>query len=94
MRARRGLDRLEDLCSGPGKLSQALGIGLEHNGGDLVGGPVVVEPPPAAWRDVPYVAGERIGITKAVDLRWRFCALGARSVSRPWPPELRASLAA
>ncbi len=46
MRARRGVD---DLCSGPGKLTQALGITLEHNGTDLAAGPVVVEAPPPGW---------------------------------------------
>ena len=88
MRARRGLDRLEDLCSGPGKLTQALDVELGHNGTDLLGGgPVVLEPPAD---DVPaVVAGERIGITKAADLPWRFCARGSRSVSRPWPAALR-----
>ena len=47
MRARRGLERREDLCSGPGKLTQALGIELELNGSDLVRGPIAIEPPPA-----------------------------------------------
>ena len=42
MRARRGIERLEGLCSGPGKLTQALGIGLELNGSDLVRGPIVI----------------------------------------------------
>ena len=93
MRARRGLQREEDLCSGPGKLTQALGIDLRHNGSSLLDGPVVIAPRPAGRRRPRIVAGERIGITKAVELPWRFCALGSRSVSRPWPPELRASLA-
>src|ERR1700722_15289667 len=44
MRARRGVRREEDLCSGPGKLTQALGIGLHHNGGDLARGPVRIRP--------------------------------------------------
>ena len=91
MRERRGLERLEDLCSGPGKLSQALGIELDLNGTDLAAGPIVIEPRLEAWRDVRWVAGERVGISKAVDLEWRFCALGSRSVSRPWPRELRAA---
>jgi DNA-3-methyladenine glycosylase len=88
MRARRGLERVEDLCSGPGKLTQALGIGLELNGTDLHGGPIAFEPPPARVEHV-VVEGTRIGITRAVELPWRFCATGSRSVSRPWPPELR-----
>ncbi|WP_407655912.1 DNA-3-methyladenine glycosylase [Capillimicrobium parvum] len=88
---RRRVAREVDLCSGPGKLTQALGIELHHNGGDLLTGPVRIEPRPPAWRDVRWVAGPRIGITKAVELPWRFCAVGASSVSRPWPPGLRAA---
>ena len=86
MRARRGLERPEDLCSGPGKLTQALGITLELNGSDLAGGPIAVEPPPAGWERVEPLVGTRIGITKAAELPWRFCAPGSRSVSRPLPP--------
>jgi DNA-3-methyladenine glycosylase len=85
MRARRGLSRLEDLCSGPGKLTQALGISLEENGTDLAAGPVAIEARPPGWTDVSVVAGTRIGITKAAELPWRFCVAGSRSVSRPWP---------
>jgi DNA-3-methyladenine glycosylase len=85
MRSRRGLERVEDLCSGPGKLTQALGIGLDLNGTDLLTGPIRIGPPPADWRDAEHVAGVRIGITKAPELPWRFCAVGSRSVSRPWP---------
>ena len=88
MRARRGLERLEDLCSGPGKLSQALGVTLEHNTTDLAVGPVVIEAPPPGWELVRAIVGPRIGITKAAELPWRFCAAGSRSVSRPWPPGL------
>jgi DNA-3-methyladenine glycosylase len=82
MRARRGVD---DLCSGPGKLTQALGIGLEENGTDLAVGPVVIEAPPPGWTDVPVAVGPRIGITKAAELPWRFCVAGNRHVSRPRP---------
>ena len=89
MRARRGLDRAEDLCSGPGKLTQALGIGLGHNGVSLVEGPITVEPPAPGARAVELVVGERIGITRAVDLPWRFCDASSRSVSRPRPAAMR-----
>jgi DNA-3-methyladenine glycosylase len=94
IRARRGLQRVEELCSGPGKLTQALGIGLDLNTTSLVNGPVRFGPPVAARPVVEVAVGPRIGITKAADLPWRFCALGSRHVSRPWPPGLRASLAA
>ena len=93
MRSRRGVERLVDLCSGPGKLTQALGIGLEHNEIDLLDGPLRIEPRPPAWRDVRWVTGPRIGITKAADLPWRFAAVGSASVSRPWPPGLAAPAA-
>jgi DNA-3-methyladenine glycosylase len=87
MRARRGVD---DLCSGPGKLTQALAVTLEHNTTDLAAGPVVIEAPPPGWERVDVVVGPRIGITKAAELPWRFCVAGVRSVSRPWPPGLLA----
>ena len=83
MRERRGVDRLESLCSGPGKLTQALDIGLELNGSDLLRGPIMIADRPRAWREVEVVASRRIGITKAVDLPWRFSAAGNRFLSRP-----------
>ena len=94
MRARRGLHRLEELCSGPGKLTQALGVGLDLNATSLLDGPIRFGPPVRERPAVEVVVGPRIGITKAVELPWRFCALGSRHVSRPWPPGVRASLAA
>jgi DNA-3-methyladenine glycosylase len=94
MRARRGLARPEDLCSGPGKLTQAMGIGLDRNATSLARGPVRIAPRPADREPLRIVTGTRIGITRATELEWRFCALGSRCVSRPWPPGLRASLAA
>jgi DNA-3-methyladenine glycosylase len=90
MRARRGVHAVEQLCSGPGKLGQALAIGLDVNGSDLVAGPLRLGPRPPGWEDVGVVSGTRIGITKAPELEWRFCATGSRSVSRPWPAALRA----
>jgi DNA-3-methyladenine glycosylase len=89
MRARRGLDRLEDLANGPGKLTQALGIGLDLNGVELARGPIEIIPRDPAARPPEVVVGERIGITKAVDLPWRFCDATSRCVSRPWPPAMR-----
>jgi DNA-3-methyladenine glycosylase len=94
MRARRGLERAEDLCSGPGKLTQALGIGLSLNGSSLVDGPIEVHAREPSARRPRIVLGERIGITKAVDLPWRFCDADSRHVSRPWPAEMRARRAA
>lgn len=93
MRARRKVARFEDLCNGPGKLTQALGMDLEIHGTSLIGGPVRIFPRPREWQDLEWVTGPRIGITKAAGLPWRFCARGSRCVSRPWPPGLRAEAA-
>jgi DNA-3-methyladenine glycosylase len=90
MRSRRGGARDEELTNGPGKLTEALGIGLEMNGLALEGGPLVIEPREAGGRDPQIVTGPRIGITKAVDLPWRFCDATSRYVSRPWPAAMRA----
>lgn len=86
MRARRRLNREEDLCSGPGKLTQALGVGLECNATSLLDGFVRIEAAPSAATPRDVVVGKRIGITRAADLPWRFCAAGSRHVSRPLPP--------
>jgi DNA-3-methyladenine glycosylase len=89
MRGRRGMERVEDLCSGPGKLTEALGIGLELNGSSLESGPIVFEPRQAGSREPRIVTGVRVGITKAAELPWRFCDAGSRCVSRPWPAAMR-----
>lgn len=86
MVARRGRALETDLCSGPGKLTQALGIGMQVNATSLLDGPVRLGPPLADRPAVDVVAGPRIGITQAVELPWRFCATASRYVSRPWPP--------
>ena len=84
MRARRGPVPDRELCNGPGKLTQALGIGLDLNGTSLLGdGPILFGERPAPV-DVVRTA-PRIGITRAVDLDWRFTAAGSRHVSRPSP---------
>jgi DNA-3-methyladenine glycosylase len=87
MRQRRGVDAVEELCSGPGKLTQALGIGLDLNGVPLEQGPIAVL---EHKQRLEVVTGPRIGITKAVELPWRFCAAGSTFVSRPRPRELAA----
>ena len=81
MRARRSVSRVEDLCSGPGKLTEALGIGLELNGVPLFEGPLQVSDGPR----LDVTTGTRIGISKAVEHPWRFCAADNRFVSKPWP---------
>jgi len=96
MRERRGLvagrsARDRDLCSGPGKLAQALGVGLGDNGTSLSRGSIRIGPRVARWREPTVSVGTRIGITHAVDLRWRFCAAGDVNVSRPRPPALGVS---
>jgi DNA-3-methyladenine glycosylase len=83
MRARRGMTPLRSLCSGPGKLTQALGIELRDNGVDLRRGPLTFSERADEWRDVRVSIDRRIGITKAVELPWRFSATGNRFVSRP-----------
>jgi DNA-3-methyladenine glycosylase len=91
MRARRGIERIADLCSGPGKLTQALGIGLELNGVRLSEGPIQVLSRANGWADPALVTSRRVGITKATELPWRFSAAGSRFVSRPRPAEARAA---
>lgn len=85
MAVRRGMDpsRARDLCSGPGKLTQALGIGLGLNGSSLIAGPILISPRPPGWREVPITVGRRIGISRAVELPWRFTVTGSRFLSRP-----------
>jgi DNA-3-methyladenine glycosylase len=79
MRARRGLDSERALCSGPGKLCQALGINRAHDG-------LALDAPPfellAREADSPLVVGKRIGITRAVEQPWRYGLAGSPFVSR------------
>jgi DNA-3-methyladenine glycosylase len=83
MRARRGgvADRL--LCSGPGRLTQALGIDRASDGLSVLEPPFALEPP---GDEVEVVATPRIGITKAVELPWRYVVSGSRWSSRPAGP--------
>ena len=84
MRARRGGRSDHELCAGPGRLTEALGIGLDANGADLGSDPFLLLPPEPDWTG-EVVSGPRIGISKAVDRPWRFCAAGSRFVSSPRP---------
>jgi DNA-3-methyladenine glycosylase len=84
MRRRRGERPDGDLCSGPGKLTEALAIGLDQNGADLGSDPFLLLPPDPEW-NCEVLTGPRIGITKAVERPWRFCAAGNPNVSRPRP---------
>lgn len=84
MRERRGVRADADLCSGPGKLTEALGIGLDQNGARLDRDPFLFLGPGEGGPPA-VVAGPRIGITKAIERPWRFCAAGSSFVSRPRP---------
>jgi DNA-3-methyladenine glycosylase len=87
MRRRRvGIERDRDLCSGPGKLTQALAIELDLNGTDLAEGPVKVLGRTPEWSRPDIVVGPRVGITHAAELPWRFAVAGDPNVSRPRPP--------
>ena len=82
MRRRRGLHDERSLCSGPGKLTEALGITDKHNGLPLDTPPIALF---ARASKPDIVAGTRIGITKAVDLPWRYGLKGSKFLSKPFP---------
>lgn len=84
MAERRGLpvDDPRKLCSGPGKLTQALGIELADNGGSLEMGRVRIAPRAVASGPLPVQSGRRIGISQATELPWRFGLAGSRFLSR------------
>jgi DNA-3-methyladenine glycosylase len=82
MRRRRGRDRLTDLCSGPGKLTQALAIGLTHNESTLARGPIGIYRAHGDLEDRAIESSPRVGITRATELPWRFCLAGNGFVSR------------
>lgn len=84
MRERRGERPDADLCSGPGKLTEALGIGLDDDGADLTADPFLLLPPEPG-RQGEVATGPRVGITKAVERPWRFSLRGSPFVSRPRP---------
>jgi DNA-3-methyladenine glycosylase len=83
MRERRGLDDPRLLCSGPGRLCQALGVTREHDG-------LRLDEPPfellTRETEPDVVAGPRIGISRAADLPWRYGLAGSRFLSRAFLP--------
>ena len=81
MRRRRGLQEDRALCSGPGKLCQALGITIKHSEQPLDAPPFALH---ARIGKPEIVAGVRIGITKAIDLPWRYGLKGSRFLSKPF----------
>ena len=81
MRRRRGVTAERLLCSGPGRLCEALGITGKHNGLALDAAPFALF---AREEDIDIVAGPRIGITKAVDKPWRYGEKGSRFLSKPF----------
>lgn len=82
MRRRRGIGDERALCSGPGKLCQAMGITIEHSELPLDKPPIEL----FARTETPeIVTGVRIGITKAVELPWRYGLKGSKFLSKPFP---------
>jgi DNA-3-methyladenine glycosylase len=81
MIARRGLDDPRRLCSGPGNVCQALGVTRAHDGMAVDQAPFALEPGPAA----KIAVGARIGISKAMEVPWRFGEAGSRYLSKPFP---------
>lgn len=79
MRARRGTDKDALLCSGPGKLCQALAVTRAHDGLPLDHPPFALTPPQGERR---LLIGPRIGITKAADTPWRYGLAGSAFLSR------------
>jgi DNA-3-methyladenine glycosylase len=82
IRRRRGVSDLRALCSGPGKLCQALGVTIKHNGLPLDRSPFELR----ERQSTPEIAiGLRIGISKAVEHPWRYGLQGSKFLSRPFP---------
>jgi DNA-3-methyladenine glycosylase len=85
MRFRRGRGSARELCSGPGKLTEALGIGLEVNRASAVEEPFELHHREGGWAEVVVKTCPRIGISRARERPWRFCAAESRFLSRPVP---------
>jgi DNA-3-methyladenine glycosylase len=89
MRRRRGTTDVRLLCSGPGRLCEALGITAARNGFALDEKPFQLI---AREADVEIITGPRIGITKAVDLPWRYGLKGSRFLSKPFRPQVMSAI--
>jgi DNA-3-methyladenine glycosylase len=83
MRARRGREDPRELCSGPGKLTEALGVELRDNGRSLLEPPFELTGRAGGWKEVEVLTAQRVGISRGVEYPWRFCAAGSRFLSRP-----------
>lgn len=81
MKRRRGVEDERLLCSGPGRLCEALGITRDHDGLPLDRAPFELRARPEAF---DIAVGPRIGITKAAQLPWRFGLKGSRYLSKPF----------
>ena len=81
MRRRRGLHDERNLCSGPGKVCEALGVSDKLNGHELDQSPIELF---ARTAKPEIVTGIRIGITKAVELPWRYGLKGSKFLSKPF----------
>jgi DNA-3-methyladenine glycosylase len=79
MRRRRSLDDERLLCSGPGRLCQALGVTRVHDGLPLDEQPFELQPPE---QRVEIAVGRRIGISRAAERPWRYALSGSRYLSR------------
>lgn len=82
MKARRGVDDLHRLCSGPGKLAQAFDITKRHHEMSICADPRHCLLPPSE-SNIRVVTDPRIGISRAKDFPWRFTLRGSEFVSRP-----------
>jgi DNA-3-methyladenine glycosylase len=86
MRRRRGVGDIRMLCSGPGKLTEALAITHAQNAMALDAPPFALH---ARTSDVEVVTGVRIGLTKAVELPWRYGLKGSKFLSKPFAPLIK-----
>lgn len=86
MQDRRGVTVDTALCSGPGKLCQAMGISLDADGTNVLDPKqsIHLRPPEAPVSDT-VIVGPRIGISKAKERPWRFGLATSRHLSRPFP---------